>query len=249
MSRTKEREVGVSSPIKKIISYKPNAGVFAVYDKATKVKTELESIDLLIVDADRFSLSGYSAQYDAGFVSNTVLNTKKEPLTVGVISKGKYEEVAKGLYQDIKGDLEGGNYTKNVVALVKDGDSYTLTDLQLTGQARQKFQEWFNENESLAYESVVTLSASDLVYNYNKAEGVLEEVPKDKQKRWSTTWLKVLEFDTVEASGAEVRAAVSADTAYQKFLGGTTVDTPDDSNTEGTPDVDNSGDEYDDLPF
>lgn len=255
MSRTKPREGGATSPIKKIISYKPNAGVFAVYDKSTKKRSEVDSVDIIIVDADRFSLSGYSAQYDAPFVTNLVYNTKKEPLTVGVIAGGKYKEVARGLYQVIKGDLEGANYTKNVVSLLKTEDGYELVDLQLVGQARSKFQDWVSANEKLAEDSVITLTASKLVYNYNKAKGELEEVPKDKQKRWRTTWLRTLEFDTTEASGAEIRGAIRADEGYQSYLEGVgdgSAEKPSKDVPKATPEQAFDGaeeEEDDDLPF
>lgn len=248
MSRTNKREKGSTNPVKRVISYKPNSGVFVIYNKETKEKNEVKKFSMIILDADRFSISGFSPEFNGGFVSNLVFNTKKEQLTVGVVGGGKYKEVVKGFYQDIKGDLEGANYTKNVIGLVKFKDGWELCDLQLVGTARQTFSEWFNENESQSDEGIVTFSPSKDVYNYNKSKGELEVVPTKDQKRWRTTWLYQLELSVKGSSEEEEEEAIKQESvllSYFKSLDGESGSTA----PETKEDVQEEEEESDDLPF
>ena len=245
MSRTKPVERGVENPVRKIISYKPNSGEFAVYDRVSKSRETLDEISVIILDATRNSISGFSPQYDSGILCNTVTNTKKEPLTLGVIKDGKYSEVKKGLYQDIK-DFEGAKYTRNVFCLLADGDDYVVSDLQLTGMARSQFDDWFQKNENTAEASLVTLKPSEKVYNYVKKTGELEVVPKDKQKRWRTTWLKVLTPDLEKLGSAENDMADEMDTKLQDYFSGSSQQ----SSTTNVPEPEAQPEEVsDDLPF
>ena len=213
MSRTKKRAGGTTNPVQKTITYKPNSGEFVIYDKASKKRETVESINIIVLDADRNSITGYSPEHDSPILCNTVVNTKKEKLTLGVIKNGKYVKVIEGFYQDIKEELEGSKYTSNVFCLLVEDGKTSIADLQLVGQARSQFTDWYRENEDEILDSVVSLTASAEVFNYVKKTGELEVIPKAKQKRWRTTWLKTLVTVLEELSDEQADEAVEADTS------------------------------------
>jgi len=247
MSRSQKREGGASNPVQKFVTYRPNSGEFHVYDKSTKDKYKPESLDIIILDADRSSLSGYSSEHDAGIICNSVLNSKTEEMVVGVVSNGKYREVLRGLYQDIKNDIEGGKYTRDVYCLLVEDGNYSLANLQLTGMARGQFDDWFKDNSSKALESVITINSSEEVYNYVKKTKQLEVVPKSAQKRWRTTWLRTLSLDLSKISQSEDELAYSMDEKLQEYLSGESK--PKEVVAEPEPVSVGGDDESDDLPF
>ena len=247
MSRSQKREGGASNPVQKFVRYRPNSGEFHVYDKSTKDKYKPESLDIIILDADRSSLSGYSSEHDAGIICNSVLNSKTEEMVVGVVSNGKYREVLRGLYQDIKNDIEGGKYTRDVYCLLVEDGKYSLANLQLTGIARSQFDDWFKDNSSKALESVITINSSEEVYNYVKKTKKLEVVPKSTQKRWRTTWLRTLSLGLTAISQSEDDLAYQMDERLQEYLSGESKTTEPQPSPE--PVSAGGNDDNDDVPF
>lgn len=256
MSRTKKREKGAVNPIQAYITYKPNSGEFDVYDKSTKKKHSVKSIDMIILDADRFNLTGYSPEHETGYVSNYVYNSKKEPFTVGIFnSKGQYREIESGYYQDIKGNdsLEGIKYTKPVFGLLKTKEGRVLAELSLVGSARGSFSDWFALNEDSAYEGTVIFTPSDDIYNYVKKTGEYEVVPKSKQKSKRTTWLHLLELDFSDTTDEENELADENDALLQKYFESqanvSKKDDVEESASEPSAPEDEEEEEKDDLPF
>jgi hypothetical protein len=219
MSRSNRNQQSQSNPIRKIITYRPNTGKYFIYDKDKKENSEVDSLNMIILDADRYSLSGYNQDLQGSITSNMVLNTKKEELSVGVLVKGKYRKITTGLYQTIKGEVVGGKYTRNIFGLVKTGDTYDLGLLQLTGSSMRIFSDWFKDNKTTALEGCVNFSVSEDVYSFEKAKNEFIVVPKDKQKRWLTTWLYKPEFLCDEITKDEDDYALEQDLVLQKFLG------------------------------
>jgi hypothetical protein len=248
MSRTKQVAGGATNPIKATVTYKPNSGEFEIFVKETKKKIdELKEIKLIILDADRFSLTGYSKAYESMFTSNLVHNTKKEPLSVGTFVGGKHKIVAEGLYQDIKEKLTGAKYTKNVLCLLEIEDKFVLADLQLVGTAKNIFMEWYQAHQP---EGLVTITPSDELFDYDQKNNAMNVVPKDKQKKWRTTWFYKLEFDVEDIDEDLSKQADQADENLQKYFDGAKSSTPAASD-EGKPADDSpaADDDDDDLPF
>ena len=261
MSRTKKRAGGTTNPVQKTITYKPNSGEFTIYDKASKKRSTTDSISIIVLDADRNSITGYSPEHESPILCNTVLNTKKEKLILGVIKNGKYVKVVEGFYQDIKEELEGSKYTSNVFCLLVEDGKTSIADLQLVGQARGQFSDWYTKNEVEVLDNVVTLTASEGVFNYVKKTGELEEVPKAQQNKWRTTWLKTLITSLTELSDEDSEQAEQADKDLQKYLvgeGASTSSSDDDDESDdgdepdgGSPTApeDAEAGEKSDLPF
>ena len=218
MSRSKKREGGNSNPLNNIISYKPNSGEFQVYDKVNKSRSTRESLEIIILDADRNSISGYANDHDAGIICNSVVNTRKEELVLGIFKDGQYKEILKGFYQDIKNDIEGGKYTRDVYCLLVEEGNYSLSILQLTGMARSQFDEWFRDASNKPLANVLTLTPSKDIYNYAKKTKTLEVVPKSDQKRWRTTWLRTLGISCEPLSKSQDDLAFTEDEVLQNYL-------------------------------
>jgi hypothetical protein len=246
-SRSNRNQQSQSNPIRKIITYRPNTGKYFIYDKDKKENSEVDNLTMIILDPDRYSLSGFNQDLQGSIVSNMVVNTKKEELSVGVLVKGKYRKITTGLYQDIKGDVVGGKYTRNIFGLVKTGDTYDLGLLQLTGSSMRIFSDWFNDSRKTALDGAVTFSVSEDVYSFEKSKNEFVPVPKDKQKRWLTTWLYKPEFSCEEITKDEDDYALEQDLVLQKFLGVSLEQTEDKKAIEQEEDVDDLVEN--DLPF
>lgn len=236
---------GDVNPLNNIISYRPNSGEFQVYDKVSKSRSTRGSLDIIVLDADRNSISGYANDYDAGIICNSVLNTRTDELVLGVFKDGKYKEILKGLYQDIKNEIEGGKYTRDVYCLLVEEGNYTLSILQLTGMARNQFDDWFKDASNKPLANVLTLTPSKEVYNYSKKTQSLEVVPKSAQSKWRTTWLKSLVITGEPLTKEQDDLAFAEDEVLQNYLSG-------DSGEEAPAPKPVAADEEDDdtdLPF
>ena len=254
MSRTKKVVGGGNvNPVKANIVYKPNAGEFEIYFKDTKKKVdELKEIKMIVLDADRFSLTGYSKTYESMFTSNLVHNTKKEPLTVGTFVAGKHKVVAQGLYQNIKDSLVGAKYTKNVLGLLEYEGKYVLADLQLVGTAKNIFMEWFQKHQP---EGLITITPSEDIFEFDQKNNEMNVVPDAKKKKGNrTTWFYKLEFDVEDIDDETSILADDTDEVLQKYFEGSAA-------SEGKPSENVTGasapssgepedeEEDDDLPF
>jgi len=255
MSRTKKVTRGSGNPVQISVNARPNSGMFVMYNRSTKEKQEVATISLLILDADRSSVSGYSSDYDTGYVSNLVMNTKKEEFKVGVFDNGSFKLIAEGLYQDIKKDLSEAHYTKNVFGLIKNDEGvYEIARLELVGRARSAFFDWFAENEDEAYEGVVEFSFSKQKYKYVKKDNS-EKVVTDNSKA-TTNYHKLL-ITINEADDEDIEAADANDIKLQTYFKGTGAASKEESGsnesqatgTAPSAPEDSEEEDKDDLPF
>ncbi|NRA77307.1 MAG: hypothetical protein HRU18_03780 [Pseudoalteromonas sp.] len=216
MSRRNKRTRGSGNPVQVSIEYKPNSGVFKAFVKSTKEQLDLEELSIVIIDADRTCLSGYSAEHETNYISSYVYNSKKEDITVGVFDNGSYKKLASGKYQDIKGGLEGIKYCKPIFGIVDIGGENMLAELLLSGYSKALFSEWFDSNEDAAYQGVVTFTPSDKLYKYVKKTKTLEEVPEGKKVM--NTYLHKLGFTISEVSDDELEEADDLEVVLSKYL-------------------------------
>lgn len=218
MSRTKPVAGGATAnPVKANITYKPNGGTFEIYFKDSKEKVEdVESIQMIILDADRFSLSGYRKASKSSYVSNYVHNTKKEDLVVGTFVNGKYTKLAQGKYQDIKESLVGAKYTKNVIGLLLYEGKYIVSDLQLIGVAKTTFMEFYSKTRP---DGLVTFTVSNGLFEYDEATKENKKIDDKRLKKGKmTTWFHLLEFDVDEIDSEVVVLADKSDEELQNYF-------------------------------
>ena len=127
-----------SNPATKFLSWKSNDKQFSYYDKETKENILVPlPLKFLVLD-EMHSISGWNDATQSGIYSNEVKFISKETMTVKPF---KGNEIAKGLYKDIKEKVKsaGGHYVKSIYIMLEDG---TLANLQLKGSAVQKWGEF-----------------------------------------------------------------------------------------------------------
>jgi len=91
----------------------------------------------LVLD-ELHSIKGWNDATSSGIFSNEVKFISKEEMTVKPF---KGNEIAKGLYKDIKEKVQssGGHYVKSIYIMLEDG---SLANIQLKGSAVQKWGEF-----------------------------------------------------------------------------------------------------------
>ena len=117
MSRTKPESHG-SNPTDYKLEWvgHDGGGYFKVWDTENKVEIKMElPLRFAYLDS-RKAVAGFYEAVSRGFFSNEVKYTNREPFDVRYYKDGKVHPVAKGLWNDIKGDI-GNNGAKfcNVV--------------------------------------------------------------------------------------------------------------------------------------
>ena len=147
-----------SNPATKFFDWKSNDKCFSYYDKDLKenVQTPLP-FKFLVLD-ELHSIKGWNDATQSGIFSNEVKFISKETMTVKPF---KGNEIAKGLYKDIKEKVKsaGGHYVKSIYVMLEDG---TLANLQLKGSAVQAWGEFTLKNKQrLVDEWVVVEKAID----------------------------------------------------------------------------------------
>jgi hypothetical protein len=124
-----------SNPANKFIEWKSNDKCFAYYDKEAKENKTIPLPFTFLVLDELHTIKGWNDASSSQIYSNEVKFISKEPLTVKPF---KGNEIAKGLYKDIKEKIvtAGGHYTKSIYIMLEDG---TIGNIQLKGSAVQKW--------------------------------------------------------------------------------------------------------------
>lgn len=139
-----------SNPATKFLDWKSNDKCFSYYDKsiADSCKTPEEAKEkanvkiqlpfkFLVLD-ELHTIKGWNEASSSGIFSNEVKFISNEVMTVKPF---KGNEIAKGLYKDIKEKIvsAGGHYVKSIYIMLEDG---SLANLQLKGSAVKKWGEF-----------------------------------------------------------------------------------------------------------
>jgi hypothetical protein len=157
-NRRKAFEMPASNPATKFIDWKSNDKNFSYYDKETKENVAIALPFKFLVLDELHTVKGWNDATQSGIYSNEVKFISKEVMTVKPF---KGNEIAKGLYKDIKEKIvsAGGHYVKSIYIMLEDG---TLANLQLKGSAVQQWGEFTNKNRTrLPDEWVVVKTTKD----------------------------------------------------------------------------------------
>lgn len=127
-----------SNPSTKFLNWKSNDKCFSYYDKELKENVSVQLPFRFLVLDEMHTISGWNDATSSGIFSNEVKFISKEIMTVKPF---KGNEIAKGLYKDIKEKIvaAGGHYVKSIYIMLEDG---SLANLQLKGSAVQKWGEF-----------------------------------------------------------------------------------------------------------
>ena len=102
-----------SNPSTKFIDWKSNDKWFSYYDKDKKENVQIPLPFKFLALDELHSVKGWNDATSSGIYSNEVKFISKEILTVKPF---KGNEIAKGLYKDIKDKVQsaGGHYVKSI---------------------------------------------------------------------------------------------------------------------------------------
>ena len=147
-----------SNPATMFIEWKSNDKAFEYYDKETQKKVSIPlPLKFLVLD-ELHAVKGWNDATSSGIFSNEVKFISKEIMTVKPF---KGNEIAKGLYKDIKEKVvaAGGHYVKSIYIMLEDG---TLANLQLKGSSVQAWGEFTQKTRNrLPEEWVIVKTAKD----------------------------------------------------------------------------------------
>ena len=127
-----------ANPSTKFLQWKSNEKCFEYYDKEKQEKVSVALPFKFLVLEELHTIKGWNDASSSGIFSNEVKFISKEIMTVKPF---KGNEIAKGLYKDIKEKIvsAGGHYVKSIYIMLEDG---SLANLQLKGSAVQKWGEF-----------------------------------------------------------------------------------------------------------
>ena len=147
-----------SNPATKFIDWKSNDKFFSYYDKEEAKNIAIPLPFKFLVLDELHTIKGWNDASSSGIFSNEVKFISKEVMTVKPF---KGNEIAKGLYKDIKDKIvaAGGHYTKSIYIMLEDG---SLANLQLKGSSVQSWGEFTQKTRSrLTDEWVIVKTAKE----------------------------------------------------------------------------------------
>jgi hypothetical protein len=147
-----------SNPATKFIDWKSNEKCFSYYDKETSSNIQIPLPFKFLVLDEMHCIKGWNDATQSAIFSNEVKFIGTETMTVKPF---KGNEIAKGLYKDIKEKVKasGGHYVKSIYIMLEDG---TLANLQLKGSSVQAWGEFTQKTRSrLADEWIEVKTAKD----------------------------------------------------------------------------------------
>lgn len=142
-----------SNPATKFIDWKSNDKQFSYYDKENKENVLIPLPFTFLVLDELSTVKGWNDATQSAIFSNEVKYTSKEVMTVKPF---KGNEIAKGLYSDIKEKVKsaGGHYVKSIYIMLQDGK---LANLQLKGSAVSAWSEFTNSNRNRLADEWITV--------------------------------------------------------------------------------------------
>ena len=133
-----------TNPASKFIDWKSNDKCFSYYDKETKENVSLPLPFKFLVLDELHTIKGWNDATQSAIYSNEVKWISKDEL---LVKPFKGNEIAKGLYKDIKEKVKsaGAHYVKSVYCMLEDG---SIANLQLKGAACQSYGDFTAKTRS-----------------------------------------------------------------------------------------------------
>lgn len=275
MSRTNKRG-GSKSPVQRYLSFAGNKGQVKLFDKEnakadSKGNVYFNNIDLIVLDI-KASVSGYNENASSGVSSNLLdpYSTGKEEFIIKTKENGKYGEVLRGIWKDIKSDASskyGAKYTTNIFAMADIGNGLEMVKLELNGSGLTPWIEYTKAlaNSEEVYDKVITISKGQLCARkkgktvpVSNAEykKVIAELKKDPMAD-KPVWFYTPSIKDTELTEEQVEVAIEADGILQAYFDssgnntGQEVEVETDDAPEAAPVAAQGTEEEDDndLPF
>ena len=144
----------MKNPATKFIEWKGSTGEWKYYDKLGGQNVIIgETIYIVPLD-DLSTIKGWNDESGSGIYSNEVKLLNEEVLTVKSFKGG---EIIRGLYKDIKGNLDGGKFCKSIYAVLlsNKGKIEGLVNVSFVGSS---LSSWIESKVRISDANVLTLT-------------------------------------------------------------------------------------------
>jgi hypothetical protein len=143
-----------TNPSTKFVEWKSNDKCFSYYDKEKKENVAINLPFKFLVLDELHTVKGWNDASSSQINSNEVKFISRDEM---VVKPFKGNEIAKGLYKDIKERVKaaGGHYVKSVYCMLEDG---SIANLQLKGAACQAYGDFTAKTRSRLTDEWVIVS-------------------------------------------------------------------------------------------
>lgn len=146
-----------TNPASKFFEWKSNEKTFAYYDKETKTNVTVPLPFKFLVLDELHTIKGWNDATESGIYANEVKFISRDEM---VVKPFKGNEIARGLYKDIKEKAKaaGGHYVKSIYIMLEDG---SIANLQLKGAACQAWGDFTAKSKTRLVDEWVSVVGFD----------------------------------------------------------------------------------------
>jgi len=199
------------SPCTRYFEWSATDGKIKWYNKEAKENVFVKLPFTFIVLDILSTVKGFSDETQGGIWSNEVRDTRKDMLTV----RTKRGVMAQGVYQDIKGAVQGVRFTQSVyIAYKGDDKQLVIGNFQMSGVTNSEFIE-FRKGHKIYGNAIVITGAEDRTKGATKYKAPI--------------------FELKDASEETIAEATALDVELQEYLKVYLARNQDTSNTPSNP--------------
>ena len=146
-----------TNPATKFFEWKSNEKTFVYFDKEAKTNVSIELPFKFLVLDELHTIKGWNDATESGIYSNEVKFISRDEM---IVKPFKGNEIARGLYKDIKEKAKaaGGHYVKSIYIMLEDG---SIANLQLKGAACQAWGDFTAKGKSRLFDEWVSVVGFD----------------------------------------------------------------------------------------
>lgn len=146
-----------TNPATKFFEWKSNEKTFVYFDKETKTNVSIPLPFKFLVLDELHTIKGWNDATESGIYANEVKFISRDEM---IVKPFKGNEIARGLYKDIKEKAKaaGGHYVKSIYIMLEDG---SIANLQLKGAACQAWGDFTAKSKSRLVDEWVSVVGFD----------------------------------------------------------------------------------------
>ena len=146
-----------TNPATKFFEWKSNEKTFVYFDKETKTNVTVPLPFKFLVLDELHTIKGWNDATESGIYANEVKFISRDEM---VVKPFKGNEIARGLYKDIKEKAKaaGGHYVKSIYIMLEDG---SIANLQLKGAACQAWGDFTSKGKQRLLDEWVSVVGFD----------------------------------------------------------------------------------------
>ena len=146
-----------TNPATRFFEWKSNEKTFVYFDKDTKTNVTVPLPFKFLVLDELHTIKGWNDATESGIYANEVKFISRDEM---VVKPFKGNEIARGLYKDIKEKAKaaGGHYVKSIYIMLEDG---SIANLQLKGAACQTWGDFTAKSKTRLVDEWVSVVGFD----------------------------------------------------------------------------------------